>query len=508
MDNLNNLYNFKNPIRHFFNLDKMKFENLENLKFKDLGWTEPIKFNIFKTENSQRTLSFPNILNFYILLEKLKTLPNFKNIPNMSYKKRVTPDLELGEFAILSYDKAMQRDFFNLTKYDKLLMLDIKSFYGRIYTHDLDVINNMGDNMDSRLASLNRGRTNGLLLGSYVSLFLAETFLLDIEKELDEELKKEDINCQYEYFSDDFYFFCNNKDIEVIKKIFIKVLNAHDMELNDSKTAILDFEEYSKNNNLEKLWKKIIKVSIEKDEENRKSKKTNKNHPAFFTQLVYRLSQINEFKYKRVFLTNFFRTSYFNDIIPSQYTLSDNDFNYICYIYKVAPESIIYSLTKILKMDGFNKRKFKEFVKERFNSSLCMGLHDEQIYFYYAIHQLQFVEILTEFKQKILDSKNQILISYLLVDKKITKEEYQKFLIAPKEANWLQNYHYVLTYDNSNIDILIPSNIKAAQKSSYINFYKSNIDAGITIVKPIKKAQERITSYVQEKLDKYVENEE
>ena len=33
----------------------MKFENLENLKFKDLSWTEPIKFNIFKTEYSQRT---------------------------------------------------------------------------------------------------------------------------------------------------------------------------------------------------------------------------------------------------------------------------------------------------------------------------------------------------------------------------------------------------------------------------------------------------------------------
>ncbi len=506
MENLNNLYNFKNPIRHFFNLDKIKFENLESLKFKDLGWTEPIKFNIFKTENSQRTLSFPNILNFYVLLKKLETLPNFKDIPNMSTKKRVSPDLELGEFAILSYDEAIQRDFFNLTKYDKLLMLDIKSFYGRIYTHDLDVINTMGDYMDSRLASLNRGKTNGLLLGSYISLFLAESFLLHIEQELDKELVNENVHCQYEYFSDDFYFFCNNKDIDAIKKIFIKVLNKYDMELNESKTAILDFEEYSKNNNLEKLWKKIIKISIEKDKECRRNKKTEKNHPAFFTQLVYRLSQIKEFRYKRVFLTNFFRTSYFNDITPSKYTLSDNDFNYICYIYKVAPESIIYSLKQILQMNGFNKNKFKEYVKERFNSSLCMGLHDEQIYFYYAIHQLQFDDVLAEFKQRILDSKNQILISYLLIDKVISKEEYQKFLIAPKESEWLQNYHYVLTYDKSNIDILMPNNIKESQKSSYVNFYKNNIDAEIPIVKPIKKAQERITSYVQEKLDKYVEN--
>ena len=42
----------------------------------------------------------------------------------------------------------------------------------------------------------------------------------------------------------------SNKDIDAIKKIFIKVLNKYDMELNESKTAILDFEEYSKNNNI------------------------------------------------------------------------------------------------------------------------------------------------------------------------------------------------------------------------------------------------------------------
>lgn len=80
MDKLNNFYNFKNPIRHFFNLDNMKFENLKSLKFRDLSWTEPIKFNIFKTEHSQRTLCFPHILNFYVLLKKIKTLPDFKRI--------------------------------------------------------------------------------------------------------------------------------------------------------------------------------------------------------------------------------------------------------------------------------------------------------------------------------------------------------------------------------------------------------------------------------------------
>jgi len=137
MKNFNYLYNFKNPIRHFFNLDNIKFDNLENLQFADLCWTDPVKFKVFKTEESQRTISFPNILNFYHAIKKFESEPNFYSIDRISSKKRVSPDLDIGEFSAFSYYDSIKRDVFNLTKYDKLLVLDIKSFYGRIYTHDL-----------------------------------------------------------------------------------------------------------------------------------------------------------------------------------------------------------------------------------------------------------------------------------------------------------------------------------------------------------------------------------
>ena len=39
MDNLNNLYNFKKPIRHFFNLDAMCFYSSEEVEFNKLCWT-------------------------------------------------------------------------------------------------------------------------------------------------------------------------------------------------------------------------------------------------------------------------------------------------------------------------------------------------------------------------------------------------------------------------------------------------------------------------------------
>lgn len=507
MKNFNNLYNFKNPIRHFFNLDNVKFDSSENITFEELAWTSPIKFKIFKTENELRTISFPNILNYYHALKCFETEDKFYDIKHLSDKKRVSPDLNTGEFSVYSYYRSIQNDAYNLTKYDKLLILDIKNFYGRIYTHDLGYDCADTKKLEQRVGSLNSGRTNGLLLGSYLSLYLAEIFLQKIEKELDKELGNKRINCHYEYFSDDFYFFCNNADINRIKEIFAKVLDDYELQVNYDKTLIFDFEEYTKDNNLEKLWKKIIKISEAKDSETeaeRIEKPTYKAHPAFFTQLVYRLSQISELKYKRIFLANFFKTFYFNSLKPELYKLSESDFNYICYIYKVMPETILYSLNKVKTIFGFDHKIFRDFVFSRFNSSLQTEKFEEQVYFYYAIKVCGYDDGLTEFKNIVLNSKNQLLISYFLLDKIISKDEYQSFLSTPKESEWLQNYHYLLVYDKANIDLIIPDKAKGNKKqNSYMDFYKFNLNSDISLLKPVEKIVSDIDKFIKIKIASY-----
>lgn len=505
MKNFNNLYNFKNPIRHFFNLDKIRFDNSESCAFEDLSWTAPVKFKIFKTEDSQRTISFPNILNYYHTVKCFETEENFYSINKMSDKKRVSPDLDVGEFSVLSYYKSVQMDAFNLTKFDKLLIMDIKSFYGRIYTHDFGFKNDKY--LEQRAGSLNAGRTNGLLLGSYLSLYLAEKYLKKIEDELDSELDRQNIKCHYEYFSDDFYFFCHNSDIDKIKSIFSKILDAYELQVNYDKTVIFDFEEYTRDNNLEKLWKKIIKESQSRDElikKQRKIKDTYVGHPFFFTQLVYRLSQISELKYKRIFLSNFFKTYYFDNLKPKIYQLSESDLNNICYIYKLMPETMLYSLTTIKQMAGFNLKTFKEFVLARFDSVLHSEKYEEQVYFYYAIKVCGLDQELYAFKDLVLKSKNQILISYFVIDKIINKADYATFVTHPKENEWLQNYHYILVNDKSMIDMLIPENAKKdKQKSSYREFYKLNIDNNTPIMKPIKKVTEDIKKFIEAKIASY-----
>lgn len=526
---LNNLYNFKNPIRHFFNINALKFDCSESCTFEDLAWTAPIKFKIFKTEGSQRTIGFPNILNFYHAVKAYQSEQDFFDIGMMSSKKRVSPDLNTGEFSVLSYYQSIQSDAFNLTKYDKLLILDIKSFYGRIYTHDFGFSD--ANSLEKRVTSLNNGRTNGLLLGSYLSLYLAEKFLLKIEKKLDEMLAEQHIDCHYEYFSDDFYFFCNQADKDRIIEGFAKVLDAYELQVNYDKTVVFDFEEYTKDNNLEKLWKKIILLSAEKDKAILRERVNNdipeqededdeefydetsqigldeekfRDHPVFFTQLVYRLSQISELKYKRIFLANFFKTFYFYTLNPDLYVLSQSDLNYICYIYKLMPETILYSLPTIMRMKGFNHLTFRDFVLARFNSVLHTERQEEQVYFYYAIKLCKLDFELGRFKDAVLHSENQILISYFILDKIITDKDYQNEISHPQESKWLQNYHYLLVNDQSKIDVLLPVNAKKPrQQQSYYNFYCRNLESDIPIIRPISEINDAIKIFLAKKIRSY-----
>lgn len=504
MESFNNLYNFKNPIRHFFNLNSLTFIDLENLSFTDLSWTMPVKFKVFKTDTVQRTISFPNILNYYHAIKNFEGESNFYSIQNIGSRKRVAPNLDIGEFSAFSYYDCIKRDVFNLTKYDNLLVLDIKSFYGRIYTHDLGYDGSDPRKLEQRVGSLNNGRTNGLLMGSYLSLYLAEVILAKIEAKLNDELRAQGIDCHYEYFSDDFYFFCNNSDVEKIKEIFSKVLYMYELEINYEKISVFGFEEYTQNNNLDKLWRAIISQAKDVDSYAKRLRK--KTHPSIFTQLVYRLNQIKELKYKRIFLSNFFKTYYFCHFETELYILSESDFNHICYIYKLMPETILYSLHKLKNVQGFDFDKFKDFLRTRFRSSLHTEKQEEQVYFYYALKTCGFESDLQDFKELVLTSNNQILISYYIIDMIINKEEYLARFAPWQEFQWLQNYHYCLVYEPNNIDSLLPSNsTRQSQKNSYFAFYKQNLDAKIPIVKPIDKISEAIDMFIMKKIDSYGE---
>lgn len=168
------------------------------------------------------------------------------------------------------------------------------------------------------------------------------------------------------------------------------------------------------------------------------------------------------------------------------------------------PETILYSIDKVKLMKDFNISKFKDFVFSRFKSTLQTEKFEEQIYFYYAIKFCGFDAELNAFKEVVLQSKNQILISYFIMDGIIQKADYQTFLDNRKEEEWLQNYHYLLQYDKENIEILMPVGAtKERQKNSYKSFYELNSRNNVAMLKSIEEVKRGIQSCIESKIESY-----
>ena len=160
---------------------------------------------------------------------------------------------ELGEFKENSYDE------WQLIDYDLLIRCDIKSFYDNIYTHYIsyDVTNDLY--IDKPLSHMNHGRTGGIIMGNYISLFVAELLSKKISDRFENRIVEFGLDCNFSYFSDDFYFFCNkndnNKIIQIfdsILELFAEVLEEFGLEKNEDKLEMLDYLKYTNEDVIEK----------------------------------------------------------------------------------------------------------------------------------------------------------------------------------------------------------------------------------------------------------------
>lgn len=499
----NNLYNFKNPIKHFLAMDSIDFsETTGEYNIKDLCWTTPIKFRVKKNDDKYRTLKMPNILNFKASYEHFKDLPNFESIKDIDIvHKRLSANVETGDFKSGEFDKQLENDFEKLCIYDVLLKVDIKEYYGRIYTHYI----NLHEHNEQYLSNMNIGATNGLIMGNYVSLYFAEVNLSNIAREIQDKILELNLQCEFSYFSDDFYFFCNKNDIDIVIDIFDEVLEKYDLERNDSKKDIWTYETYNNYNIVERYWKKLIancniKFSEERDD----------NRLYFINQLIYRMSKLADNKLKRVFINNFFKTDYFQGLDLDKYELRDYDYHQLCFIFKFSSESMLYAINKFNEKDDFSSNQLLyKFFHVRYRESLENTFYEEQLYFYLAIKSLGFNDILDEFKELVIKTNNQILISYYLKEGAFSDDEINILKENCEEEYWFESYHLILYYDEmkNNIDdninkYLVPKfAIKDRQKETYLNFYKNNLEAGISMIRDIEGTYNEIEEYLNLKIE-------
>ena len=233
---LSNSYNFRNPVRHFVNIDQLNYPS-DIATFdpiSELCWTKPMPFRVYKADDRFRTIKMPNVLNYVRAIKYYNGLPHFNDVMALDPQhKKLVANLDTGDFVSGNYNIHLNEDFMNLCNYDVLIKLDISEYYGRIYTHYLDLESN--NLRDEPLAWLNNGRTSGLLMGNYLSLYFAEYLSSRISEELQVNIEADSINCIFKYFSDDFYFFCNQEDIEKVINLFDKALAEFDFVRKEKK---------------------------------------------------------------------------------------------------------------------------------------------------------------------------------------------------------------------------------------------------------------------------------
>ncbi|KAB2488382.1 RNA-dependent RNA polymerase family protein [Priestia endophytica] len=503
---LNNLYNFKNAVKHFLDIDSLKMpENISSFDIRNLSWVDPFNFRVKKQEDKYRTLKMPNILNFVVAYEHFKDLSSFDNVQNLDpVHKRLSTNLDTGDFVSGEYDRQLEEDFNRLCVYDQLLKMDIKEYYGRIYTHLIDF-----ENHEERyLSNMNQGKTNGLIMGNYLSLYFAESNLKNISNDIEKEIRKSGIECEFSYFSDDFYFFCNKNDTEEIIRIFDKILEEYELERNDNKKEVWTYESFNNYNLVERYWKKLIAhCNVRYDDE------TYNNKLYFINQLVFRVSKLDDDKLKKVFINNFFKTKYFRELDLEKYQVKNYDYHQLCFLLNLSPETMLYTVDKFKNMSNFNANKLHKFFHVRYREALKTSFNEEQLYFYYAIKLFDFTDILEENKSSVIETNNQILISYYLRDGLFGTEEIDKLKENIDEKYWFQNYHLILysadllaDLENSITKYLIPKRAtKSRQKNSYMDFYKENILLETPIVRDISGVLEGIENYLELRIEEMEE---
>ena len=259
---------------------------------------EPLHFNMsrFSEDGKRRTIYIPEFSSYLSTMKYIKDnniIPDLVELSNSTHS--FSPILQ-GDNSLTRHEKIYSRgimavdgdqesitstyipniiDKINRARGAKgVLCLDIASFYSSIYTHLIPSIklgyevaeqqyklckadNSSSDilndyriyvKLDEHIRNMNGARTNGLLTGTLVSQFIAETLLSRIDKEIEQS------NIKFVRYVDDYEIFIYDENkISSTQNKISAILNKYFLELNNEKTKYVKFPYYVVDN-LEKIY--------------------------------------------------------------------------------------------------------------------------------------------------------------------------------------------------------------------------------------------------------------
>jgi hypothetical protein len=292
-----------NEKAEFIKKHKRAHTEIESLLFGVKEKTKPFIFNITHKQNDFRQLGvihpvnqkkmvdfyekYKNIIIYYCSLSpfsirKPSKVANFTFYNDILHKKNEDKDLQHSQIEQDDSEYENLKSFFSYRKYsnihkfyesyqfhrsekkyNKLLKIDISKCFDSIYTHTLpwalynksivktnieSSLETFGGEFDRLMQDLNANETNGIIIGPEFSRIFAELILQQIDINIYERLKTNDVDeknlihkVDYEIFRyvDDYFIFYNEEvHIDKIVESFKLSLKDYKMYLNDKKSIV------------------------------------------------------------------------------------------------------------------------------------------------------------------------------------------------------------------------------------------------------------------------------
>ncbi|WP_122740197.1 RNA-directed DNA polymerase [Pseudomonas viridiflava] len=238
---------------------------------KQAGASQAEKFSVARSSYSRRTTSIPNPVSFYALAKEIcEYWPQIQAHYDKSKISRSIPGtdgtlraIELTKFSDLYEARVCQSAGARYA-----LVTDISSYFPTVYTHTIPwalhtksvakanktkkTPDFFGNILDSRCMGTQDGQTIGLPIGPDTSHIIAEIIGVSIDEAIRAELGEWPNGFRY---VDDFTFFFNKREeAEKALAIIIKCVSAYELQINASKTKIVEVREL-----VQESWKYSLK---------------------------------------------------------------------------------------------------------------------------------------------------------------------------------------------------------------------------------------------------------
>lgn len=238
---------------------------------KQAGVSQSEKFSVARSSYSRRTTSIPNPVSFYALAKEIcEYWPQIQAHYDKSEISRSIPGtdgslraIELTKFSDLYEERVCQSAGARYA-----LITDISSYFPTVYTHTIPWALHtkpvakanktrktpefFGNILDGRCMGTQDGQTIGLPIGPDTSHIIAEIIGVSIDEAICAELGGWPKGFRY---VDDFTFFFNKREeAERALAIIIKCVSAYELQINASKTKIVEVREL-----VQESWKYSLK---------------------------------------------------------------------------------------------------------------------------------------------------------------------------------------------------------------------------------------------------------